>query len=135
MQNSGFLMMRLKQHRCRSAQHQCSLIIAFIVHILDNMSCFMRKQAFCLCLNKDADQLRCNRAADQRLCFRYIIRISSLWSNSVDVQHGLCRTWSETPRTGFLIKWLENKGVDQLHGNCAAELRICFSICKKQVLS
>ena len=31
----------------------------------------MRKPAFCLCKNKDADQLRGNRKADQRLCFRY----------------------------------------------------------------
>ena len=31
----------------------------------------MRKLAFCICENKDADQLRSNREADQRLCFRY----------------------------------------------------------------
>ena len=32
----------------------------------------MRKPAFCICENKDADQLRGSREADQRLCFRYI---------------------------------------------------------------
>ena len=32
----------------------------------------MRKPAFCICENKDADQLRGNREADQRLCFRNI---------------------------------------------------------------
>ena len=32
----------------------------------------MRKPAFCICENKDADQLRCDFDADQRLCFRYI---------------------------------------------------------------
>ena len=32
----------------------------------------MRKPAFCISENKDADQLRGNREADQRLCFRYI---------------------------------------------------------------
>ena len=31
----------------------------------------MRKPDFCICENKDADQLRGNRKADQRLCFRY----------------------------------------------------------------
>ena len=31
----------------------------------------MRKPAFCICENKDADQLRGSREADQRLCFRY----------------------------------------------------------------
>ena len=30
-----------------------------------------RKPPFCICDNKDADQLRGNRKADQRLCFRY----------------------------------------------------------------
>ena len=71
----------------------------------------MRKPAFCICENKDADQLRGNREADQRLCFRYIdstvprlskCEISSLLPSSVTVQPGLCRTWSETPKTGFL---------------------------------
>ena len=36
------------------------------------MSLVMRKPAFCTCENKDADQLRGNREADQRLYFRYI---------------------------------------------------------------
>ena len=35
------------------------------------MSLVMRKQDFCVCENKDADQLRGNREADQPLCFRY----------------------------------------------------------------
>ena len=36
------------------------------------MSLVMRKPAFCIYENKDADQLRGNRGADQRLCFRYM---------------------------------------------------------------
>ena len=35
------------------------------------MSCIVRKPFFCICENKDADQLRGYREADQRLCFRY----------------------------------------------------------------
>ena len=35
------------------------------------MSRVMRKPDFCICENKDADQLRGNREADQRLCFCY----------------------------------------------------------------
>ena len=71
----------------------------------------MRKPAFCICENKDADQLRGNREADQRLCFRYRdstipllskSKISSLQLSSVAVQPGLCRTRLETPKTGFL---------------------------------
>ena len=52
-----------------------------------------------------------NCAADQHLCFRYIDRtipllpkseISSLQRSSEAAQPGLCRTLSETPKTGFL---------------------------------
>ena len=65
----------------------------------------MRKPTFCICENKDADQLRGNREADQRLRFRYIdstnpllskSEISSIYLSSVAVQPGLCRTRSET---------------------------------------
>ena len=37
----------------------------------NDMSRVMRKPVFCLCENKDADQLRGNREADQLLCFRH----------------------------------------------------------------
>ena len=75
----------------------------------------MRKPAFCICENKDADQLRGHREADQRLCFRYMDstipllpkpEISSFYPSSVAAQPGLCQTWSETPKTGFLTTWL-----------------------------
>ena len=37
----------------------------------DDMSHLVRKPTICICENKDADQLRGNREADQRICFRY----------------------------------------------------------------
>ena len=37
-----------------------------------HLSLVMRKPTFCICENKDADQPRGNREADQRLCFRYM---------------------------------------------------------------
>ena len=70
----------------------------------------MRKPTFCICENKDADQLRGNREADQRLCFRYIdgtipllskFEISSLLPSPIAVQPGLCRTRSETSTLFF----------------------------------
>ena len=76
-----------------------------------DMSLVVRKPLFCICENKDADQLRGDREADQHLCFRYIdstipllhkSEISRLKLCSVVVQLGLCVTWSETPKTGFL---------------------------------
>ena len=71
----------------------------------------MRKLAFCICENKDADQLRGNRKADKHLCFRYTdstipllfkYKISSLQHYCVVLEPGLCWTWSETPKTIFL---------------------------------
>ena len=35
------------------------------------MNRVVRKPDFCICENQDADQLRGNNEADQRLCFRY----------------------------------------------------------------
>ena len=78
---------------------------------MEHMSGVVRKPAFCMCENKDADQLRGNPEADQRLWFRYIdsttpllpkYKISSLLPSPVAVQLGLCRTWSENQKTGFL---------------------------------
>ena len=37
-----------------------------------HLSRVVRKPAFYICENKDADQLRGNREADQHLCFRYM---------------------------------------------------------------
>ena len=74
------------------------------------MSLIVRKPTFYICENKDADQLRSNCAADQRLCFRYTdstvpllpkSQISGLLPSSVAVQPGLCGTWSETRRPVF----------------------------------
>ena len=64
----------------------------------------VRKPDFCICENKDADQLRGNHEADQRLCFRYTdstiplvskSEISGVQPSSVTAQPGLCGTWSE----------------------------------------
>ena len=65
----------------------------------------MGKPTICIGENKGADQLRGNREADMRLCFRYTdstippllnYKISSFQPASVLVQAGLCRTCSET---------------------------------------
>ena len=74
----------------------------------------MRKAAVCIYAKTgtDRDHLRDKRAADQRLCFRYInsvltalhkSEISSLLSSYVTLEPGLCRTSSESPKTAFLM--------------------------------
>ena len=45
-------------------------------------SLVVRKPGFCICENKDADQLRGNREADQRLCFRFTDTTITLLSKS-----------------------------------------------------
>ena len=63
--------------------------------IRSKMSLVVRKPAFCICENKDADQLRGDREADLRLCFRYTdstipllhkSKMLSLYASSVAVQ-------------------------------------------------
>ena len=77
-----------------------------------HLSLCMRKPTICIGENKDADQLRGDREADQRLCFRYtdstfppllIPKFSRFWVSSVTVQAGLCWTWSETQIVGFVM--------------------------------
>ena len=77
----------------------------------------MGKQTICICENKDADQFRGNREADQRLCFRYTdstlpllfkSESSRFQPASVTLQPDLCRTCSEItflvfPRGGSII--------------------------------
>ena len=46
------------------------------------LSCVMRKPEFGICENKDADQLRGDCEADQRLCFRYTDSTIPLLSES-----------------------------------------------------
>ena len=75
----------------------------------------MRNSALCICENKRADQLHSKRAADQCFCFHYMdstipilpkFEISSHLPSSVTIQPGLCRTWLEIPKTGFLATQL-----------------------------
>ena len=98
-------------HRYRTVY--CASLYFMLVFVRGRyyLSRVMRKPAFCKCENKGADQLRGNRKADQRLCFRYIdgaipllpkYEISSFWPSCVVVQLGLCGTWSEPLKTGFL---------------------------------
>ena len=93
------------------------------------MSLVMRKPDFCICENKDADQLRSNCAADQRLCFHYTdstipllpkSKILSIKPSSLSEQPSLCRTWSETPKTGFLTTRLK------YHQICTISLLLTF---------
>ena len=105
------------------------------------MSLFMRKPAFCICENKDADQLRGNREADQHLCFRYTdstipllpkSEISSP-SNFVWLYSPVCvGTWSETPKTGFL-RMRPIRSLRGTHFEIFCQFKIVFTIkeCRK----
>ena len=66
-------------HNKHILQQKC---LDSIRNIHPHMSCVVRKPAFGICENKDADQLRGNREADQRLCFRYTDTTIPLFSKS-----------------------------------------------------
>ena len=94
---------------CKSATLSFIYFLYFEFHC--HMSHCIRKPTKSLGENKGADQLRGNREADQRLCFRYTdstislllkSEISSFWPASVTVQADLCRTWSEPKLLVFL---------------------------------
>ena len=57
--------------RTRSETPKTDLLTTRLILYKIEMSRVVRKPAFCLCENKAADQLRGNREADLRLCFRY----------------------------------------------------------------
>ena len=71
-----------------------------------------RKPAFLICKNTVADQLHGNRAANQRLCFHYIVQ--SLYFLNLKFQASCHLLWlysrvcvgPQTPKTRFLMTWL-----------------------------
>ena len=63
-----------------SSLNKCQIMS--VLQKAKQMSLVMRKPDFCLCENKDAHQLRGNREADQRLCFRYTDSTIPLLSKS-----------------------------------------------------
>ena len=72
------------------------------------------KTGFCVCGNKDTDQLRGNREADQRLCFCYKDRVQCLYFLNPTFQASSHLLWLYThvgpgkknPKTGFLTRRL-----------------------------
>ena len=80
----------------KSPNTLCILTVGVIL-LKRDLSRVIRKPTFFICENKDADQLRGNCEADQRLCFRYTdstipLLAKSEISSKVAVQPGLCRT-------------------------------------------
>ena len=72
--NAGFILCsRNKDAPAGIALFYCFIIrfVNFYIFLTNKLSRIVRKPDFCLGENKGADQLRGNREADQRLCFRY----------------------------------------------------------------
>ena len=64
----------------------------------------MRKPAFCICENKDAETAQLISAfvfAIQVVQSIYFLN-TKFQASSLVVQPGLCGAWTETPKTGFL---------------------------------
>ena len=80
------------------------------------MSCIIRKGIFAYAKTKMQISCAVTTLLILHLCFHFIdssipllpkYEISSLQPSSVAVQPGLCRTMSETLKTGFLTMWLK----------------------------
>ena len=77
----------------------------------------MRKPAFCKCKIKGADLLRCNRAADQCLCFRYVYSTSKIQNfKPLAIFCGCTARFVSNLKIGFLVMWL-NYDVSIIHGD------------------
>ena len=105
----------------------------------------MRKPAFCICENKDADQLRGSREADQRLCFRYKDSTIPLLPTYEASNH---LVWSCSPvcvgpgrkpqrpvfsQRGSMIYVVNNKGTDQTAWMLRLICTFVVCTCIKQV--
>ena len=63
----------------------------------------MKKAVFCMCENKDTVTAKLISAFVSSTRLERFFEISSLFPSSVAEQPGLCWSWSETPKTGFLM--------------------------------
>ena len=72
-------------------------IVKFLIFRTTKMSRVVRKPPFCICENKDADQLRGNPEADQRLCFCAIRIVQSLYYLHLKFQASSHLLWLYRP--------------------------------------
>ena len=78
----GFLSSRTFSQRFIFAESRIGLCKKNKHTVCLHLSLVVRKPAFCICKNKEADQLRDDREADQHLCFRYTDGTIPLLSDS-----------------------------------------------------
>ena len=92
------------------------LCILFTFKILSkDASLVMRKQAYCICENKGTDQLTAKLLSVFVVTTQIRLLVHSLFylipkfqaSSHIQLLPGLCRTWPETLKTGFLTMRLK----------------------------
>ena len=69
---SLYVLVSFVSYLIRSLLLKLRYLISYIILFQTYLSRVMRKPTFSICKNKDADQLRGYRGADQRLCFRFL---------------------------------------------------------------
>ena len=82
----------------------------------------MRKPTFCVCDDEDADQLRGNREADQRLCFRHLVSTIQLLHKVQYVQASSHTAWFVSDLVRIHIV-----GFQSYHYPATA-LKVCFEL-------
>ena len=73
--------------------------------IMYNLSCIMRKPAFCICIYAKT-KVQLISAFVCTVLLLHKTETSSLKPSSVAVQPSLCQTWLEIPKTDFLVMQL-----------------------------
>ena len=98
------------------------------------MSHVMRKPVYAICVQQRRRSVCASAQSDQRLCFRFldsiipllsISEIPSLYLASVAEQAGLSLSWSQTPKTGFLLTRLEL----MFHSQCLCSNLVGHLVC------
>ena len=103
-----------------------------IVSIQEHMNRVVRKLAFCISENKDADKLRGNRELISDFVFGTLI-VQSLYFLNPNFQASSyllwlyspeCRIWPESPKTGFLTMLRFLLLLDRAHSTLTTEYSI-----------
>ena len=109
--------------RIRQQYHACTIVS------YSHMSRVMRKPTFCICENKDADQLRGNLEADQHLCFRYIDSTITLLSKSETKPLAIfcsCTAWFVSDQVGnHNVGFLMTRLIYKMLQDGCVNLQVC----------
>ena len=102
----------------------CTSVRAHMSHVMRKPVCaiFERQRRRSACSSVQSDLYHFFCCLDSIIPLISISEISSLYLASVAAQAGLCLTWSQTPKTGFLVTMSTNKAMHRKSVFCCFKL-------------